>query len=303
MTKKIIKDMSASVHARLLKQAKEDKRPFNELLQYFAMDRLLYRWSKSTHSKSFILKGALMLRVWKASEFRPTKDIDMLARASNDEASIIKIIKDVISVEVESDGLVFHPDTVTATKITEDADYEGLRVTFDGNLGNAQVSMQIDIGFGDIIYPSPQATEIPPMLDFPFAILLCYSRESSIAEKFEAAISLGNANSRMKDFFDIWSLSRQFDFNGENVAEATRLTFEKRKTELPKDNGIFSKEFIELKQVQWNAFHKKLGQEHIPKSFGDIIAGVELFVAPITKAILAKEKFSGIWQAPGPWKN
>lgn len=297
---KIIKNMSASVHDRLLTQAKQDKRPFNELLQYFAMDRLLYRWSKSPHSKLFVLKGALMLKVWKASEIRPTMDIDMLGKTHNDVASIVEMIKDVISVEVEPDGLVFPSDSVTATKITEDADYEGLRINFRGNLGTARIDMQVDIGFGDIVYPPAQNTEIPAMLGFPPAMLLCYSLESSIAEKFEAAVSLGEVNSRMKDFFDIWGLSRQFDFNGEPLAEAIRLTFRQRGTELPAEISAFSKKFIELKQMQWIAFHKRLKQEHVPKSFGEIVGGVELFLSPIAKG-LANGKIPETWRASGPW--
>ena len=293
--------MSASVHDRLLTLAKQDKRPFNELLQYFAMDRFLYRWSKSPHTKLFVLKGALMLKVWKASEIRPTMDIDMLGKMRNDEESIVTMIKDVISVEVEPDGLVFHADSVTAARITEDADYEGLRINFRGNLGTAQIDMQVDIGFGDIVYPAAQNTEIPAMLGFPPARLLCYSRESSIAEKFEAAVSLGEVNSRMKDFFDIWGLSRQFDFNGARLAEAIRLTFRQRGTELPAEITAFSKEFIELKQVQWIAFHKRLNQEHVPNSFSEIVGGVELFLAPIAKAILANSKLPETWTASGPW--
>lgn len=300
---KTIKNMSASVHDRLLTQAKQDKRPFNELLQYFAMDRILYRWSKSPHAKFFVLKGALMLKVWKASEIRPTMDIDMLGKTRNDAASIATMIKDVISVEVEPDGLVFHSDSVTAARIAEDDDYEGLRINFRGNLGTAQIDMQVDIGFGDIVYPAAQNTEIPAMLGFPPARLLCYSRESSIAEKFEAAVSLGEVNSRMKDFFDIWGLSRQFDFNGERLAEAIRLTFKQRGTELPEHIGSFSKDFIESKQVQWNAFHKRLNQAHLPNSFKEIVAGVELFLAPIANATLSKSKIPETWTAPGPWKN
>lgn len=126
---KQIRNMSASVHERLLKQAKQDQRPFNELLQYFAMDRFLYRWSNSQHAKQIVLKGALMLRVWGASQSRSTRDIDVLARnTSNELDSMIKLIKDVIKVEVEPDGLTFDQDTVTAERITEDADYEGVRI-------------------------------------------------------------------------------------------------------------------------------------------------------------------------------
>lgn len=118
--------MAASVHDRLLAQAKQDTRPFNELLQYFAMDRFLYRLGLSPHAEVFVLKGALMLKVWKASEIRPTMDIDMLGKMKNDEESIVAVIKDVISLKVDPDGLVFHPDSVKPERITEDADYEGV---------------------------------------------------------------------------------------------------------------------------------------------------------------------------------
>ncbi|MEJ0057323.1 MAG: nucleotidyl transferase AbiEii/AbiGii toxin family protein [Bacteroidota bacterium] len=210
--KKLIKDLPASVHARLLNNARLDKRPFNELLQYFAMERLLYRLSKSSHAKLFVLKGAMMLRVWKASDIRPTMDIDLLGKTANEIQSIVDKVKEIIEVEVEPDGLSFDATSVAGEPITEDADYEGVRINFEGSLGNAKIPMQIDIGFGDIIYPDPTNTELPVMLDFPNATLLCYSRESSIAEKFQAMVKLGEVNSRMKDFFDIWKLSRQFDF-------------------------------------------------------------------------------------------
>lgn len=226
--------MAASVHERLINMAKQDQRSLNELLQYFAMDRFLYRWSESPHAKRMVLKGALMLKVWGANEFRSTKDIDMLANnTSNDLAAMVQIVKDVTTVGVEPDGLAFHAETVVAERITEDADYEGVRIRFKGNLGNAVISMQIDVGFGDIVYPEPIDIDLPSMLEFPKAHLLCYSKESAIAEKFQAMIFLSDANSRMKDFFDIYTLSRQFDFNGIVLGEAVRLTFENRGTELP----------------------------------------------------------------------
>lgn len=296
-----IKNMAASVHDRLLAQAKQDTRPFNELLQYFAMDRFLYRWGLSPHAEVFVLKGALMLKVWKASEIRPTMDIDMLGKMKNDEESIVAVIKDVISLKVDPDGLVFHPDSVKPERITEDADYEGIRVNFLGTLGNAQINMQVDIGFGDVIYPDPVKTILPPMLNFPSAELLCYSRESSIAEKFEAAVSLGDVNSRMKDFFDIRTLSRQFDFDGMPLAEAISRTFKRRGTQLPDEGTSFTQTFVESKQIQWNAFRKKLDQEHIPASFAEVIVDVERFLQPIAKAIVTESPIPKKWNASGSW--
>jgi len=301
MSKKLIKNLPASVHDRLLERAKKQNRPFNELLQYFAMERFLYRLSRSTHAKVFVLKGALMLRVWKTSDIRPTMDIDLLGRTANEIASIVNQVKEAIAVEVEPDGLVFLPDSVTGESIAEDAAYEGVRINFEGRLGNAVINMQIDIGFGDIIYPPPKNMDLPVMLDFPPATLLCYSRESAIAEKFQAMVKLGEANSRMKDFFDIWELSRQFDFQGAELLEAVRLTFKYRKTEIPETVIAFTEQFVDLKKVQWAAFHKRLKQHHVPASFSEIVVGVGRFLSPISKALVNKGEPPTSWTALGPW--
>lgn len=300
---KQIKNMSASVHERLLNQAKQDQRPFNELLQYFAMDRFLYRWSESKHAGRVVLKGALMLRVWEADEYRSTRDIDMLAKnIGNDLETMVQLAKDVIATEIDSlDGLTFHSDTVTAERITEDADYEGVRIKFLGNLGNAEIHMQIDVGFGDVVYPGAVDMELPSMLNFPKAHLLCYSRESAVAEKFQAMVHLSDANSRMKDFYDIYVLSRQFDFDGKTLAEAIRLTFKNRATEIPLEISSFRKEFIDMKEVQWKAFRKKLGQDHVPETFGEVVGSIEKFIVPVSKAIVTGTDAPTKWIAPGPW--
>jgi len=280
-------NVAASVRQKLLNKARISGRPFNELLQYYAMERFLYRLALSDHAECFILKGALMLRAWRSPEVRPTMDIDMLGRTSNTEADIIAQIQDILSVAVPGDGLVFDPESIQAERITEDADSEGIRVRFKASLGVARISMQIDIGFGDIVHPKPEMAELPTVLDQPAPQLLCYSRESAIAEKFEAMVKLGVLNSRMKDFYDIWLLSRQFEFDRETLAEAIRLTFNQRGTALPQTIEAFSPDFIAAKQLQWTAFRKRLGQEHIPASFGEVIAGIEAFLEPARKALSA----------------
>lgn len=299
---KSIKNVPASIRQRLLNRAKNDKRPFNELLQYYAMERFLYRLSKSVHAHRFILKGALMLRVWRSPEVRPTMDIDMLGRTSNEESSIIAQVRDIIAVDVEADGLSFDPDSIQTERITEDADYEGIRIRFRGELDSARVSMQIDIGFGDIVHPEPEASDLPTMLDSPAPRLLCYSRESAIAEKFETMVKLGILNSRMKDFYDIWLLSRQFDFDGAVLTEAIRLTFERRGTMMPIEIEGFNKAFIDGKQIQWTAFWKRLQQDHVPDSFRDIVFAVEGFLGPVATSLVEGKARPVIWQAPGPWR-
>lgn len=217
------------------------------------MERFLYRLTQSSHADRFILKGALMLQAWRSPETRPTMDIDMLGKTSNDVESICRQIADVLAVEVE-DGLLFDPSTIRGEVIKENADYEGVRVRFVGTLDGARMPMQIDVGFGDVVHPEARITELPALLDLPAPRLLCYSRESAIAEKLEAMIKLGELNSRMKDFHDIWLLSRQFQFEGAELAEAIRLTLENRGTELPEVITAFGEEFCTEKAGQWRAF-------------------------------------------------
>ncbi len=256
---KTTRNIAASTRQKIKNQATQRKRPFAELLQYYAMERFLYRLTKSEHADRFILKGALMLRVWRSPEFRPTMDIDVLGKTANEVDSICAQMGDIISIDVD-DGLDFDPETIRGERIKEDADYEGVRVRFIGTLDNARINMQIDIGFGDIVYPHPIEAELPTLLDSPAPRLLCYSRESAIAEKFEAMIKLGELNSRMKDFYDIWLLSHQFEFNGNELAEAIRLTLMNRGTEIPEIITAFTENFINIKKDQWTAFHKRLGQ-------------------------------------------
>lgn len=290
-------NISASVKQRLLNRSKTDNRSFNELLQYYAMERFLYRLSLSSHAQHYILKGALMLRAWNSPEFRSTMDIDMLGKTGNEEANIIVQICDIIDVEVDPDGLVFHSESIRTERITEDANYEGIRVRFSGFLGTARINMQIDIGFGDIVYPGPEMAELPSMLDFPAPSLLCYSRESAIAEKFEAMIKLGYLNSRMKDFYDIWLLSRQFRFELSNLAEAVKLTFKQRGTELKQPIEAFSADFISSRQSMWVVFRKRLKQDHVPASFQDIATGVESFMTPVIRGDSEEKE----WTPAGSW--
>ncbi len=193
------KNIAASIRQKLKNKSQADKRPFAELLQYYAMERFLYRLTQSDHADKFILKGALMLSAWKSPEIRPTMDIDMLGITDNEIESICHQVSEIMLTDSE-DGLVFDTSTIKGERIKEDADYEGVRVRFTGILDNARVVIQIDVGFGDIIHPEAIITELPTILDSPTPKLLCYSRESAIAEKFEAMIKLGELNSRMKDF-------------------------------------------------------------------------------------------------------
>ena len=302
MTERTRRNLSASVRQRLLNHSRSDQRPFNELLQYYAMERFLYRLSQSPYAHSFILKGGLLLRAWRSPEIRPTMDIDMLGITSNEESNIIAQIQEIIALDLEPDGLDFDPDSVCAERNIENADYDGVRILLNGTLGSARVFLQIDIGFGDVVYPAPEEIDLPTMLNFPPTRLLCYCRESVIAEKFEIMMKLGALNSRMKDFYDIWLLSRSFDFEGTTLSEAIRLTFERRETPFPETIIIFTEDFVAQKQIQWAAFWERLEQSHIPDSFKSVMAAVNDFLSPPALALSSGITFTQNWTAPGPWK-
>lgn len=281
---KPLKNIQASVRQRLLNRARTENRPFNELLQYYAMERFLYRLSRSAHRDKFILKGALMLRAWKATEFRSTKDIDMLGITSNNGAIIVQQIREIMEFEVEPDGLSFELESIGSESIIENAEHVGIRVTFVCYLGSAKINMQIDVGFGDIVHPGPVDSSLPTMLDDPSPSFLGYTRDSVIAEKFETMVKRGDLNSRMKDFYDIWLLSRQFEFDSVKLAEAVRLTFQRRGTAIPTDLDAFDEGFADAKQVQWIAFRKRLRLDQVPESFREIISVVREFLTPIVAA-------------------
>ena len=252
-------------------KARETRRPFSELLQYFAMERFLYRLSKSRYADNFVLKGALMLTVWKAPLTRPTIDIDLLGRIENSIEIIVEVTREICRQGVEPDGIDFDIATVEAERIAEDANYEGIRVRFRGSLDTARFIIQLDIGFGDIVIPSPEPTNYPTLLDLPAPQLRGYSRESTIAEKFEAMVKLGILNSRMKDFYDIWLILRHFNFEGPTLAEAILKTFSTRGTDVQSEPIALTNTFAEdpAKAAQWRGFIRKNRLENVaPKSLG-----------------------------------
>lgn len=300
---KNIKNIAASVHQRLLNKAKKSSRPFNELLQHFAIERFIYRLSKSPHVEKFILKGALMFSIWSGPASRPTMDIDLLGIIDNNLKSIISTMKNVCRMDVEPDGMSFHAETLIATRIMKDTEYEGVRIYIQGGLNNALVSLQVDIGFGDVIVPNPSKVIYPVLLDFPAPELKGYTMESTIAEKFQSMVKLGILNSRMKDFYDIWMLSRMFDFRGEILTKAVKKTFENRNTLITVNPTVFNPSFKndKNKKVQWQGFIKKANLSNSPSNFDDVVATIQVFLEPVVAALVKRRTFRSIWNSPGPW--
>lgn len=298
-----MRDMSASVRGRRTNLARQSGRPLQELMQYFAMERFLYRLSKSKHVDRFVLKGALMFTVWGTQQSRATRDIDLLARAENTVDVIGGMIKDVCEQPVDADGVEFLADSIRGTVIKEDAEYSGVRITFLGMIQNARLPMQIDIGFGDVIHPAATMIAYPTILDLESPRLVGYSKETVIAEKFEAMVKLGQLNSRMKDFFDIHVLARQFDFDAEVLGAAIQKTFTHRGTGLEARPFVFSLPFLEdkNKQIQWESFVRKSRLTDAPNSFSGVVREVQTFLQPMADADANKELFTAHWAPRGPW--
>lgn len=304
MIERPLKNVAHSVHQRLLNKAKEAGRPFNEILQYYAMERFLYRLSRSSHAGSFVLKGALMLRVWQAPVTRPTRDIDLLGRMDNAPSAVAEVIRGVCRQDVEADGLVFDAPSVRAQAITETADYSGVRVRFEGRLGNALVHMQVDVGFGDVVFAFPGMAEYPTILELPAPRLRCYNRETAIAEKCHVMVKRSELNSRMRDFYDVWLLSRQFEFQGRELAEAIRSTFAARDTDIPDEPVGLTDAFAhdESRQTLWRGFLRKSRIAGAPQDLADVVAGLAAFLCPVLTALSRGKPFEATWTPPGPWR-
>ena len=303
--KKTVKNLPASVRQRLLNKACSDKRDFNELLHYYAMERFLYRLSSSKHSEKFILKGALLFTVWDVPASRATMDIDLLGKIKNDPNGIASVIKEICSQSVVEDGLRFEASTIKTERIVVDADYKGVRVQFTGFLEKSRIPMQIDVGFGDPVLPGPVQLDYPALLDFPAPRLIGYRQENSIAEKFNAMCTRGMRNSRMKDFYDIWLLCRRFDFDGSELSKAIESTFQSRHLEIPAEPLALGPTFGEdkNKMAYWKGFLRKIKITNAPQDLGTVVKVLKRFLGPVTESLAAGKPFHGKWKAPGPWKG
>jgi len=223
VTKSAPKNLPASVRQKLANLARERNVDFGLILVKYGLERILFRLSRSRHHDDFILKGALLFELWTEQRYRPTRDADFLARGDNAPERFAHIFRELCVLEVDEDGLRFDAETVEAERISEDADYEGVRVTLVAYLERAKIPIQIDVGFGDIVTPAPSRTAYPTLLEYPGPRLLAYPKETVVAEKLEALVKLGIANTRMKDFYDL-----------ENQVEGSRKSRHKHDWSAPK---------------------------------------------------------------------
>lgn len=293
------KNIPASIVARLKNVAKQNKKNYDSIFLLYCQERLLYRLSISEYKSKFLLKGGLFLFSLTKFSARPTLDIDFLANyISNEIKNIQKAFIDICSIEVLEDGLVFDIDGITATRIKEEADYEGVRIKVPVSLGRSRKQLQLDIGFGDIIVPKPAEIEFPILLDMENPKILAYSIESVIAEKFEAMVSLSTVNSRMKDFYDIYILSETRNFDGRVLQEAIFETFTRRGTSFEKHHPVFTENFYTdpERNQQWQAFLKRLGIEK-SISFESVMLRLNTLLFPIYEVNAYEDEFFKQWDS------
>jgi hypothetical protein len=264
------KNLSESIRQRLKNLSEQRNRPFDEILRYYSMERFLYRLSISSHVKKFFLKGGLMLKVWDSLDHRATMDIDLLAKTSNQIDHLYRIITEVAEIACEEDGITFDTQKLTLHNTQMGGDYNGVSSRFSAKLFTTTIPVLIDIGFNDIVIPKPQQIQYPTLLDMPEPTLLGYTLETVIAEKLESVIKLALVNTRMKDFYDLWTILNSYEIQPDKLSIAIREVFANRKTPL-KHPIAFTPEFYDNKKTQqrWNNFLSAMGKQQI--KFEDVI--------------------------------
>jgi hypothetical protein len=301
---KIARNVAASHRAKLLALAQRRGDDFQFLLGRWAIERFLYRLSRSSHKNDFVLKGAMLFLAWGGEVYRPTRDLDLLGFGSAELNDVTGRVREICSAPAD-DGIVFDLTGIRAERIREDAAYEGVRVRVPASLDGARVTMQIDIGFGDKVDPAPTELPFPVLLPLDVPVVRAYPLEALIAEKFQAMVVLGIANSRMKDFFDIWTFASTHRFEISRFGNAIRSTFQQRRTPLPEVPPLaLTDEFLpdRAKRTQWNAFCRRLGLRDAP-SFdvtGRLL--VRLLMPAVEQARSRKPELM-TWEPPGPWRK
>ncbi len=300
-----VKNVPASILARLRNQTEVMERPFAEILQYFAMERFLYRLSKTKYADKFILKGGLLFYVWSLNLRRPTRDIDFRGYVSSDSRNLLKIINTVIEESVPEDGIVFDPQSVSIEETQVDADYQGIRVKLTAFLERTRIPVQIDIGFSDELASKAETIEYPSILpELKPAQIKSYPKEAVVAEKFHAMIRHAELNSRMKDYYDLWLLAETFEFDGPGLQKAIKTTFNRRDTDLPTERPVgLTASFGSTNQTRWDNFLEKsqLGTEE-NSDFTQVIERIWDFLQRPLQTSIETKRSAHKWTPTKGWK-
>jgi predicted nucleotidyltransferase component of viral defense system len=275
--------MGASVRGRLFNLSRERNQPFDLLLNRYVLERLLHRLSMTDYRSRFVLKGAMLMATWFDVPFRPTRDLDLLGFGDDDPEALLAVFREICAVEM-NDGVHFDIAALEIDRIRDEAEYGGLRLKTYAAIGGARVRVTVDIGFGDAVEPEIAELDLPVLLGMPAPRLRAYPREAVIAEKFQAMVVLGRANSRMKDFYDVRLLSRTYDFEGESLPRAIEATFTRRKTLIPEQlPDALTQAFADdpAKKQQWQSFIEGIGAE--PVTLAQAVDELAAFLMPHAK--------------------
>lgn len=298
--------LAHSVQARLKSVAETEGRPFAELLDFYGIERLLHRLGKSKHCDRFVLKGALLIRHWLGTDTRPTRDVDLMGPLGLDAESVRAVVTDLLETRVDDDGMEFDPSSLRMEPIREASPEPGYRARFEGYLGQMVIHYQVDVVSGDSVYPPETKVQLAGLLNFPVAEIRAYTPYSVVAEKLEAMVALGDANSRMKDYYDLAALAAGLSFDGETLADAIRACFTQRSTAIPEREPVgMSAEFAadDVHGTLWRAFRRKA---MLPESFSELsepLAIIRPFALPPLHAARTQDGFRQKWPPGGPWKD
>lgn len=300
------KNIAASVLARLLAGAQKRREDFNLTLQRYAAERFLYRLGVSAHREHFVLKGAMLFALWGGSLYRATRDLDLTGYVDDNASRLVAIIQEICAIPCPNDGLTFQAATVRAEPIRDQSEYHGFRVKLQVLLGTARLALQIDVGLGDTIEPPAQEEEFPVLLAGPAPRIRAYPRDAVVAEKFHAMVVLGAANTRSKDFYDIFALSRHFSFSGPTLVSAIAATFERRRTPFPDAlptalaPGFYSDE---KRAAEWQRFVSRSSLSAAPGNFEVVGDGIQAFLGPVWSALARGETLTARWRSGGTWEG
>ena len=280
-----VKNVGASVRARLLRVSKEKGQNFDLVLTHYAIERLLYRLAQSRHTDHFVLKGAMLLMTWFEEPFRGTRDLDLLGYGDPAPDIVLGVFREVLGQE-QPDGVVFDTGAARVSRIREENEYGGLRIRVTADIAGARIAVNVDVGFGDATEPPAEWLDYPVLLDMPAPRLRGYARETVVAEKFQAMVDLGMANSRMKDYYDLWIISQSFQIDRLRLATAISATFARRGTAIP--DGVpdgLSPAFAEdaVKRQQWESFKQDLRVSTRDRSTV-LTSALEAFLMPAAAA-------------------
>lgn len=308
MTRVVIRNLAASMRQRLLDLARREGLEFQRVLVRFGTERFLHRLERSPHRDAFVLKGAILFTVWRGAPHRATRDADFLGFGDATPDRVAAVFREIIEVApAEPDGLLFDPASVRTAPIREEAEYGGIRVKLTARLDSAEIPLQFDVGFGDAVVPPPEIVTLPVLLSLPAPALRAYTREGSVAEKFQAMVALGDANGRMKDFYDVWLLASGWRFEMDRLAGAVEATFARRRTAIPDAVPVgLTADFAgsAAARMRWRQFVDRSGTPpETHRTLADVVRTIEEFLMPVCGALVAGTARTGHWPAGGPWQE